>query len=1412
MFSAHPSVFEAVFAHSPCAMAALDSSFRIVSANPALAELTGQSLDNCAGKLLPDIVGFLPASVLEAYQQALREGTSQRDLTFQVGQSPQHLFTTTAIPFGGTDSGSTGLIVMLGPAPGGPGRSGGSSERLASLSAALALALTEGDVSRVILEHVGPLLGAYGGALIQVLDEQALYMVGSFGYPSSIEDTWRQFPGDPGYPVVQAIRDRQPVFATVEELPERFPAIVPLLQPHTRAVAALPLIAEDRVLSALTLSFQDEHAIGAEDQGLLLEVARLCAGAMNRARRYDTEHQARERAGVLADASSLLSASLDVRKTLERITALAIEHVADWCSVYQPDETGRMWPVVVAHEDPQKVELLRSFLNRFPSDPAVYGTSAWVMHTGESVMIPVIPRAMVDSLPTQEQRDALRDLGFHSLILVPMTVHGQRIGVLGVATTHPSRTFGQDDLELARQLAQHAALALDNATRYETSQTGEERYRSLVDATRQTVWTNTPEGKLLGDQPGWARLTGQAREEYEGFGWAAALHPDDQASSVAAWQQAVTSATPYEIHQRVRVADGSYRHFHVRAVPVLDEHGGIREWTGVHTDITEQVRAEQDLRDREERYRVLVDYAAVGVARVTPEGRWLDINPAGEALLGYSRAELLSRTFLDVTHPDDRGPGGTQPFRNLVTGETDAFALEKRYVRKDGQVVWAQVTVSAVRDEAGVTQYAVAILNDISERRKAEERLRASEERFRQLVESSPTGIAVGSLDGTLRFPNKAYLHMLGFTPSDFESGLVNWADLTPAEYRDADGNAFRQALETGISEPYEKEMVTRDGQRFPVGLVLTRYEQHDEAFVVGYVQDLTLQKEAQRTLREYGEALERRVKERTHALEEQRAALDAFVRFTELTSATTGLDELTGYAVDVLRATIGPVSVAYYVCQDDLWKAVTWSEDIPAGALAMIRAGVPVSQPSFAQVVYDRQAFYMEEWDAGREQLDESRMYGAGALYPFFVDGQASGLLNMASTSRRNWTPRDKAIFRAVGRSFALALERREQTTRLESQKAELDVRTQALEQEQGFMQTLLESLTEGIVACDAQGQLTVFNDVTRTFHGLPSEPLPAAEWAERFDLYREDGVTPLPTEEIPLYRAYLGQRVRDQAMVIAPKHGPKRWVNANGNPMYSTAGEKLGAVIAMQDVTARRQAEQDLHRVNAELQRSNADLEHFAAVASHDLKSPLRTVRSYLELIERRYSSQLDEKAIRYITFAVDAAARMDILIDDLLAYARVGRQRNIRPLDPRPVVQEVLSSLSASLQERGALVTVGDLYPVLADESQVRQVFQNLIGNALKFQPHGRVPQVLVAATREGDRVHFQVQDNGIGIAEEYYERVFTIFQQLHGKSEFPGSGLGLAIVRKIIEEHEGRIWLNSVVGAGTTFHFTLPFSEA
>jgi signal transduction histidine kinase len=238
------------------------------------------------------------------------------------------------------------------------------------------------------------------------------------------------------------------------------------------------------------------------------------------------------------------------------------------------------------------------------------------------------------------------------------------------------------------------------------------------------------------------------------------------------------------------------------------------------------------------------------------------------------------------------------------------------------------------------------------------------------------------------------------------------------------------------------------------------------------------------------------------------------------------------------------------------------------------------------------------------------------------------------------------------------------------------------------------------------------------------------------------------------------------------------------------------------------RRLAEEDLARKVDELARSNAELEQFAYVASHDLQEPLRMVAAYTQLLAERYRGKLDENADKFIGYASEGALRMQALIQDLLAFSRVGRNgARCAEVDCGGVMKEILLSLGPAMQESGAVVTHGPLPVVCADRSQLTQVFQNLIGNAIKFRGK-EAPAVSVQAEKSGEQWLFSVSDNGIGIAPEHAENIFVVFQRLHARTEYPGNGIGLAICKKIVQRYGGKIWVEGQVGHGSVFKFTLP----
>lgn len=249
-----------------------------------------------------------------------------------------------------------------------------------------------------------------------------------------------------------------------------------------------------------------------------------------------------------------------------------------------------------------------------------------------------------------------------------------------------------------------------------------------------------------------------------------------------------------------------------------------------------------------------------------------------------------------------------------------------------------------------------------------------------------------------------------------------------------------------------------------------------------------------------------------------------------------------------------------------------------------------------------------------------------------------------------------------------------------------------------------------------------------------------------------------------------------------------------------------------AARDTTERRLAEEKLQRQTEELERSNKELEQFAYVASHDLQEPLRIVSSYVQLLARRYRGKLDQDADEFIDFAVDGANRMKNLITDLLMYSRVGTHgKALAPVAMDEVFKRVTESLQLAIKDEDATVTSDPLPPVLGDHVQMVQLLQNLIGNAIKFRD-AEPPRVHVGVRQQGEHWLFFVRDNGIGIEQQYLERIFIIFQRLHNRAEYPGTGIGLAICRKIVERHGGQIWVESTPGEGATFYFTLQPAES
>ena len=396
------------------------------------------------------------------------------------------------------------------------------------------------------------------------------------------------------------------------------------------------------------------------------------------------------------------------------------------------------------------------------------------------------------------------------------------------------------------------------------------------------------------------------------------------------------------------------------------------------------------------------------------------------------------------------------------------------------------------------------------------------------------------------------------------------------------------------------------------------------------------------------------------------------------------------------------------------------------------------------------------------------------------------------------------------------------EKTAALNTELGERTRAEKSLRDSEALYHSLVDTLPINILRKDLAGRVTYGN---RGYCEAMGKPMAELLGKTDFDLFPRELAQKYARDDDKVVTT--GQMFEDVEEHRRPS-GQTIYVHVLKAPVRNARGDIVGTQVIFWDVTARKQAEVALAQANADLARSNKELEQFAYVASHDLQEPLRMITSYTQLIAKRYNDKLDQNAREFMDFAVTGALRMQRLIHDLLAYSRVGTRGKPPELtNAGDALAAALDNLKLAIEENGAEITYDSMPALIVDPTQLTQLFQNLIGNAIKFRGREK-PRIHIGAVREAapyckipavgsaqplsrqqpEEWHFTVRDNGIGIDPQYFDKIFIIFQRLHTLDQYPGTGIGLAICKKIIERHGGRIWVESQAGEGATFHFTLP----
>jgi PAS domain S-box-containing protein len=396
---------------------------------------------------------------------------------------------------------------------------------------------------------------------------------------------------------------------------------------------------------------------------------------------------------------------------------------------------------------------------------------------------------------------------------------------------------------------------------------------------------------------------------------------------------------------------------------------------------------------------------------------------------------------------------------------------------------------------------------------------------------------------------------------------------------------------------------------------------------------------------------------------------------------------------------------------------------------------------------------------------------------------------------------------------------ERKRAERQLAEQADELVRSQQAMESQKLMLQSVLDSMQEGLVAADETGKFIIWNPAAAKMLGLGAANVPTAEWAAHYGLFLEDTVTPFPPDQLPLVRAIRGESSTAEMFVRNPELDHGNWIEVGGGPLKDKEGAIRGGVVAFRDITQRRTDEREIHKLNeelemrvaqrtAQLEAANHELEAFTYSVSHDLRAPLRHIGGFSRILIEDFGAAMPPEALQHLKRVEEGTQRMGLLVDGLLNLARIGRQAlKLQSTSLNSVVEEVVCLLQPETEGRAICWKITEFPSVECDPVLLRQVFQNLIANALKFTRTREQAVIEINCRQESGENVIAIRDNGVGFNMKYQDKLFGVFQRLHRAEDFEGTGIGLATVQRVIRKHGGRVWAEAEPDRGATFYFTL-----
>jgi PAS domain S-box-containing protein len=927
----------------------------------------------------------------------------------------------------------------------------------------------------------------------------------------------------------------------------------------------------------------------------------------------------------------------------------------------------------------------------------------------------------------KKELNELKKMGIGAAVNVELAYRGKKLGSLVIIDGAARKDRGNDFVTMVKVAADMIAMWIEREAAADTLKESEEKFRAVFRTSPDAFNLSSMEDGVIADvNEGFCSLSGYRPEEIIGKKvddthlWA---DPKVREKIVG---MLVHNGHASNIEAEFLKKDGSIISGIVSA-NIIKIKGKPYILT-VTKDITGRKKAETELRESEEKFRTAFKTSPDAIVITELDnGIFVDVNDGFLQSTGYTRRDVFGRNGKDINlwvcEKDRDFYMETLKRSGLITNFEAPFKL------KDGSVHSGLLSARIIRING--RPHVLSITRDITERKKVEEILRESEEKFRIAFMTSPDSININRVsDGMFVDINEGFTKTTGFTADDVKNRTSVEIDLW-AKPED------RERLVAGLSEKgyvenLEAVFRRKNGTQLTGLMSASIIVMNGEREILSITRDITERKRTEQGLEENEE------KFRVAFMTSPDAVIISRMSDGLIVELNDGFTRLTGYTVDEAR---GRTNNEFGVFAD------------PAGRERLMEE---VKTKGFAD------NFEVEYCDR--------------------TGGIHTGLLS-ARVIFMNNEPHLLSITRDI-------------TDRKTAER-------QIKESEEKFRMISEQSLLG--IAIIQDGRFKYANKAYADINGFTLEEI--YRWTQEDYgkiIHPDDAV--FVVDQVRRKQSDEPGAVLNYQFRIITGPGNIKWIDLYGKTVNFDG--KPADFITQVDITATREAQEKLNRTVDELARSNAELEKFAYVASHDLQEPLRMVSNYVQLLRRRYSGRLDSDADEFIGFAVEGAARMRELIKDLLDYSRIEHaERDFDEINMNEALDDALKLLSGQINESRAKIKHSELPVVRGEKTMLSQLLQNLISNSIKFTKAGFAPRIEVTAKMNGNEWLFRVKDNGIGISPMYFDKIFVIFQRLHTRDEYEGTGIGLAICKKIIERHGGRIWVESNPGEGASFYFTL-----